>query len=227
MSVPDVPERCNQRSCLGLLYYNKKLLDSQRPATCIGLKKSQTAAIDIAQHREHQTSPEVSVPDFKFYCLGSSVYDVPNPDAPAPRDTAAAQDQSVDVAKHLPYCEGVEVLVLGAPEEGGEVVAPRSAASSSIPAPPQQRALPPRPAGAGDKLGEAAGAHSSSGRPTSRAAPLPSPRSEGGGFSWESFSESYNRVAQRNVERMKTSLNAAYGMTIKPLVDKILGEDSR
>lgn len=88
------------RACMGVLYFNQRRYDSQKPPLCGGWRRS------LPEEQLTGQLPSDSVPggDFKYVCVGYSTYDEEG------LKRAAARRSSEADAVVLPYCEGLEVI---------------------------------------------------------------------------------------------------------------------
>lgn len=85
---------------MGVLYFNQRRYDSQKPPLCGGWRRS------LPEEQLTGQLPSDSVPggDFKYVCVGYSTYDEEG------LKRAAARRSSEADAVVLPYCEGLEVI---------------------------------------------------------------------------------------------------------------------
>jgi hypothetical protein len=100
------------RSCRGCLYYSSIMRENVRNPVCIGLSRStEPEAYRVPGDLEREiTKNGHALPDFKYACIGYSVYKeiTSSPPSPHPED-------QVD----LPYCVGLEFLADRKPTQQG------------------------------------------------------------------------------------------------------------
>ncbi|XP_054776867.1 uncharacterized protein LOC129285285 isoform X2 [Prosopis cineraria] len=111
----------NGKSCKGCLYYSSVHKSKSKNPTCVGFsrKLQQVPSSVVGETELEATKKGRSLTDFKYACVGYSVY-VDNKNSSAnPEDKTAT----------LPFCLGLEVLLDKVPS---------SAAAGQVPAPNQK-----------------------------------------------------------------------------------------
>ncbi|KAL6993467.1 hypothetical protein U1Q18_011583 [Sarracenia purpurea var. burkii] len=98
---PENPKKA--KSCKGCLYYSSTLNSSSRNPLCVGITRSlpQVPHYIVGESEMEASREERSLTDFKYACVGYSVY-------------SDGKDPSVDTQHTqaaLPVCVGLEVLV--------------------------------------------------------------------------------------------------------------------
>ncbi|CAD7701267.1 unnamed protein product [Ostreobium quekettii] len=96
---PDRPALRRHKCCMGALYYSQALMDSRMEPVCAGIRQTHKGGEDLG---ELQTEASNLV-DFKYMCVGYSIYDEERMRRQPSRDDPAS---GVD----LPYCEGLEIV---------------------------------------------------------------------------------------------------------------------
>eukprot|EP00873_Tetraselmis_striata_P033302 jgi/Tetstr1/453566/TSEL_040534.t1 len=88
----------DNRCCLGFLYFNQSMHDRQQGPMCVGVRTRPSTV------QEDMRNPLPGLVDFKYMCIGYSVYTVN--DRKVISKTRRPGADSVD----LPYCEGLEII---------------------------------------------------------------------------------------------------------------------
>eukprot|EP00877_Chromochloris_zofingiensis_P014308 jgi/Chrzof1/9130/Cz03g37020.t1 len=190
-----------QQCCLGALYYSQAFSERNKQPICLGISHKPGQAVQL----DERTQLGDGFTDFKFICIGHSVYDKTKQ---ASAEGSPGKSGSHGKPQHtLPYCEGFEVIMAGQVED---------------PATQQRRH------GAGIATTSSAAAPSSSAAPNSSQDSRP-PSALGAlfggdGTSAGKFAARFMKVAERNVAQMKSSINQAYSVTIKAFIDKLSDE---
>lgn len=109
----------SQRCCMGVLYYNQVLGQKISKPLCVGVAHRPGETLNL---QEGTTSVPAGSTEFKYLCMGHSVYDR-NGSKPA------AEGQQ----PRLPYCEGLEMII--AAQLDDEAAAHAGAAGNGPPAP--------------------------------------------------------------------------------------------
>uniref|UniRef100_A0A7N0TPL5 DUF8204 domain-containing protein n=1 Tax=Kalanchoe fedtschenkoi TaxID=63787 RepID=A0A7N0TPL5_KALFE len=103
------------KSCKGCLYYSSVLKSNSRHPLCIGLTRSvQVQGYFVGKSELAATKEGRSLTDFKYGCLGYSVY----------LDEQKASADTPEQKVILPVCVGVELLVSPASSSADHVPAP-------------------------------------------------------------------------------------------------------
>eukprot|EP00879_Flechtneria_rotunda_P002564 GHRR01002763.1.p1 GENE.GHRR01002763.1~~GHRR01002763.1.p1 ORF type:complete len:224 (+),score=68.35 GHRR01002763.1:113-784(+) len=207
-----------QRCCLGLLYYSQALEGQGKLPVCLGLPHTPTEHI-----RLDESKPVSQVNDFRFLCMGHSLYERPAASEQQQQQGKQRQAGPTSSQQHthkLPYCEGLEVI-LGASVEATSAALAKAAAGAR------------ETAAAGHTL-DAGVAASQSAAPASHAGPQRPHEDDLSAVLTSMFGGEdsavvkgvtrFNKIAARNWDRMKTTANQAYNMTLKQLVDKLSGD---
>lgn len=84
------------RCCLGLLYHSQRLHDRQRGPVCLGVRSKPNTV------QEDMRNPLPGLVDFKYMCIGYSVYDIGG-------KKHVSKTRST-TPTNLPYCEGLEII---------------------------------------------------------------------------------------------------------------------
>mmetsp|Transcript_10608 Transcript_10608/g.25133 ORF Transcript_10608/g.25133 Transcript_10608/m.25133 type:complete len:271 (-) Transcript_10608:233-1045(-) len=95
--VPDDIPTCENKSCLGFLYYSQGLHDRNKSPVCIGARTTPSTL------QENLQSPTTGLVDFKYVCAGYSVYQKPS-------SSESKNPRRRESVVYLPYCEGLEVI---------------------------------------------------------------------------------------------------------------------
>lgn len=209
---------------------------SGRAATCLGFPQEVAPEdrVDLQRRREiagEEAASTSGAPTFRFYCLGYSVHNVPGQAAAGGANASAAAEASAS----LPYCEGIEVLVLGATDDTRRAATDRDASGAAAARPASGArpispplAPPPPVTGPAQPSSSAGGAADSASNDALRAAAarnaemaeqLKKLNDEANRLAERrraaelaerlaKFSETYNRIAERHVAKMKSSLEA-------------------
>eukprot|EP00879_Flechtneria_rotunda_P004512 GHRR01004767.1.p1 GENE.GHRR01004767.1~~GHRR01004767.1.p1 ORF type:complete len:230 (+),score=56.51 GHRR01004767.1:113-802(+) len=116
-----------QRCCLGLLYYSQALEGQGKLPVCLGLPHTPTEHI-----RLDESKPVSQVNDFRFLCMGHSLYERPAASEQQQQQGKQRQAGPTSSQQHthkLPYCEGLEVI-LGASVEATSAALAKAAAGA-------------------------------------------------------------------------------------------------
>ncbi|XVF01014.1 hypothetical protein REPUB_Repub04eG0051300 [Reevesia pubescens] len=91
------------KSCKGCLYYSSALKSTSQNPTCVGIPRTlQQVPSYIIRESELEASKEGrTVTDFKYVCVGYSVY----------LDNKDSSTHHSDKSAELPFCVGLEVLL--------------------------------------------------------------------------------------------------------------------
>ncbi|XP_031477821.1 uncharacterized protein LOC116248922 [Nymphaea colorata] len=101
--IPDTTSTNKGKSCKGCLYYSSLLKSKHRNPLCVGVSRAlpQVPNYVIGESELEASKEGRSLADFKYACVGYSVY-LDKKDSPA--------GQQGDQAE-LPFCVGIELLV--------------------------------------------------------------------------------------------------------------------
>ncbi|CAD7701961.1 unnamed protein product [Ostreobium quekettii] len=98
--APQGPSQRRQKCCMGALYYSQALMDGRKEPVCAGFRRTHKAGEGAAEPQAEASN----LSDFKYMCVGYSVYDEQRIRQQPSRHDATGG--SVD----LPYCEGLEIV---------------------------------------------------------------------------------------------------------------------
>ena len=94
---PPSTSRYRSKACLGAMFHAKSFEDAGAPPICVGFSYRKTAPMP-------PTDPAAAHGAFKFTCVGYG--------------QRAIEDPADRAGRHLPYCEGLQILVADATHTG-------------------------------------------------------------------------------------------------------------
>lgn len=113
---PPSTSRYRSKACLGAMFHAKSFEDAGAPPICVGFSYRKTAPMP-------PTDPAAAHGAFKFTCVGYG--------------QRAIEDPADRASRHLPYCEGLQILVAdathtGRPASGDRRLPPDPAAAAAL-----------------------------------------------------------------------------------------------
>lgn len=123
-----------QRRCLGTLYHSQARLNANKPPLCAGVKSKVGKPVD-------GTKESVPAGDFKYMCLGYSVYEAEQRKAGVASSSNKGPPDSIE----LPFCEGLEVISAAELMKSPAVLSEGTAGASPSGVEGSKPIRPPRP----------------------------------------------------------------------------------